>query len=369
MPVELPIVLDGTPFERGLTHGRLLREPIRRLVARWSHRLELSSGIPASGLVGQFLAETDFQPAIKEHTPGLLEEVAGIAEGAGIDGDTMFAFQLLDELLVANTGMHESGCSSIGVSPRDGRPAAVAQNWDIRGYFDGFQTVFLIEDAETGIRSFVFSYAGFVGAFGLNDRSVAVGVNSIAQLNHSNGGLPVAFVIRGLLAQTDGAGAANFLRRIPHASPQNYLIGDPGTVQDFECSANRVVQYSPDSPQELICHTNHAMVNDDATDRHLARLRHDGPSAFDADNSHTRLKTLYGMLEGSDATLGDIERVLQSREPAEHPVCMSFNGDDAPYSLASTIMQLADPPQFRIALGSPDTVQYQCFEFPPSDKE
>ncbi len=363
MQVDLPIVLDGTPFERGLTHGRVLRDPIRELVSRWSERLESSSGEPVARLVRRFLDDTDFTPAIEEHTPGLLDEVAGIAQGADIEVDTMFAFQLLDELLVADMGMHEAGCSSIGVLPRDGRPAIVAQNWDIRGYFDGFQVVFRVEDPVSGIRSLVFSYAGYIGAFGLNDCPVAVGVNSIAQLRHSNQGLPVAFVVRGLLEQTSTADAAEFLRRIPHASPQNYLVGDPTTVLDFECSAHEVVPYTSATP-DLVCHTNHAMANDDATDRHLAGLRHDGPAAFDADNSHTRLRTLYGTLGESDASVDDVKQVLRSRDPEQHPVCMSFAGDDAPFSLASTVMQLSKPPRFEIALGSPDKAPYRCFEFP-----
>ena len=41
--------------------------------------------------------ETDYVSAISRRTPDLLEEVRGIAAGAGVDPDLLFALQLLDE--------------------------------------------------------------------------------------------------------------------------------------------------------------------------------------------------------------------------------------------------------------------------------
>ena len=46
-------------------------------------------------------------------------------------------------------------------------------------------------------------------------------------LNHSRAGLPVAFVMRGVLERTSVNAAAAFLEDVPHASGQHYALADP----------------------------------------------------------------------------------------------------------------------------------------------
>src|SRR5436305_701694 len=75
--------------------------------------------------------------------------------------------------------------------------------------------------------AFVLTQAGCVGLNGVNARSVAVCTNALWQLDGSRAGLPVAFVVRGLLRQRSADEAAAFLRRVRHASGQNYVIGGP----------------------------------------------------------------------------------------------------------------------------------------------
>ena len=56
----------------------------------------------------------------------------------------------------------------------------------------------------------------------MNSRSVGVCVNAVTQLAYSPKGLPVAFVIRGILRQKTYDEAVKFLGDIPPAAPQNY---------------------------------------------------------------------------------------------------------------------------------------------------
>ena len=86
-------------------------------------------------------------------------------------------------------------------------------------------------------------------------------------------GLPVVFIIRGLLEQSSQADAINFLHRVKHASPQNYLIGGPRKVFDFECSANTIEPFEISKRSKIVYHTNHALVNKDFNENYLNELK------------------------------------------------------------------------------------------------
>ena len=84
-----------------------------------SHRTE---GESADRFVAAFLGGTDFVSAIERWTPDLLDEVRGIAQGAGIDHETMLAFQLFDEVWAQGESVTAHHCTAIGVPATDGQP-------------------------------------------------------------------------------------------------------------------------------------------------------------------------------------------------------------------------------------------------------
>jgi hypothetical protein len=227
--------LRGSPYERGLLHGRELRSDIAQILALWEEDLRTSTKQDPNLAVRRFLAETNFLPAIRKWTPDLLEEVRGIADGSGQSFERVFAFQLVDELWVFNDAPEAHHCSSLGVARSDRHPACVAQNMDLEPFRDGFQVVLhIIGDGHTP-EQYVFSSAGLIGLNGVNRHAIAVACNTLMELAASADGLPVAFVVRGLLAQTSGDAALELVRGVHHASGQNYVVG-AGTV----CTISRL---------------------------------------------------------------------------------------------------------------------------------
>ena len=79
------VVLEGSAYERGLTHGKTLKKEINEVVAIWKNHLESDYKLKADSFIEHFLKKTDFLPAIKKWTPNLFKEVLGISDGAGID--------------------------------------------------------------------------------------------------------------------------------------------------------------------------------------------------------------------------------------------------------------------------------------------
>eukprot|EP01050_Picozoa_sp_SAG11_P031161 SAG11_NODE_9560_length_900_cov_2.330836_1_plen_195_part_10 len=113
-------------FAAGAQHGRELRAEIGALLKNWRHHLKRAlggggnydynsaGGTAAASTAEQsaaddraeawmarfatdFLAGTDYLPAIREWAPGLVEEVEGLARGAGQTFAELMTFQLMDE--------------------------------------------------------------------------------------------------------------------------------------------------------------------------------------------------------------------------------------------------------------------------------
>jgi predicted choloylglycine hydrolase len=374
------VYLEGPPFERGVAYGRTLKAEINELVALWKQHLAGTTGMAADDFIPRFLRQTDYVSAIKAYTPGLLDEVAGIAHGSGLDADTMFAFQLLDELILNARGV-AAHCSAIGVDQSPGKPTLLGQNWDIESYVHGFQTVLHINDAESDIESLVFTYAGLIAAFGVNSRGVGVCLNSMPILNYAREGLPVAYVIRGILAAPTGEDAVRFITSIRHASPQNYLIGDPEKVVDLECSSEDVEPLPHNGAAGVVFHTNHPLENDDYSSEYLAILleRERGERTdeelhaameFVEANSGTRLadlETQLSSLSAEEVTAEQIKAILGSHVSTEHPICMDLGGDDKLASIVSTVMELSAEPRFHVAFGPPDVTPYTTYTFADGD--
>ena len=79
------------------------------------------------------MADTDFIPAIEKWTPGLLDEVRGIAEGAKLPFEEVYVFQLADEIWSMGAWAMREKCTAIAVDRRGDQPTLVAQNMDIPG--------------------------------------------------------------------------------------------------------------------------------------------------------------------------------------------------------------------------------------------
>ena len=77
---NLPILhLNGTPYENGFQHGKIMKNRIIELVGLWKNDIEKKYQISADIFITIFLDSTDYIPAIKKWTPDLLEEIKGIS--------------------------------------------------------------------------------------------------------------------------------------------------------------------------------------------------------------------------------------------------------------------------------------------------
>lgn len=347
-------VLDirGTPYERGLQHGKLLRASIRKAVDTWKEDLRGAYHTDPDIFIKKFLAATDYVPAIEKWTPGLLQEVQGIAKGAGVDFTTMLVYQLPDEYWANGSAASGDHCSAIGAATTKDHPSIVAQNADLEGFRDGLQTILHITEP-TGLEQFVLTAPGLIGFNGINSKGVGVAANTLTELGSSRGGLPVAFVVRGVLETVGFNEARSFLRTIRHASGQNYTLGGDGRVACFESSGSEVVQIDPPKAGSFVYHTNHSVAND-----------YYGSFGI-LDSSHVRYNALRKRLStdpGKDI-IDIVQETLRSRDSELYPVSRPHRGNQHVFTYASTIMVLDTKPYLIAAPGPPDQYEYAVFRF------
>lgn len=372
---EIPVlVLEGTPRQRGQIHGESLREKITEIVAIWKEEFSKVHEMHPDKYIDEFIAYQKFDRAIRKWTPELEEEVKGIAEGAGIDEKTMYAFQLPDEewwysahKRIGVPLPEAKNCSALGVFGQKELPTFVAQNMDIMTYTDGYEVLFRIKHQDSGLESLVFSFAGIIALCGMNNHSLGICCNTLLQLDHRPDGLPVAFVVRGVLAQKEYDDAVKFVNSAVHASGQNYTIGGPKEAAAFECSAHKVSRFIPYEGAARVYHTNHPLVNDDQEIfRTMMEKLPQDKRPVSPGNSEIRLESLKKRLKdpGRRIDIDAVKDTLSSHDDPKNPVCRHIpEGGGGGFTAGCVIYELGDPPRLHLAPGPPCSTEFKVYEF------
>lgn len=369
------LILEGTPRERGQIHGESLKSEIIEMVGGLTEMIKEAGGNP-DDYASRIVDDAGFLYAAQRWTPHLVEEIEGIAEGAGIDFKIMFAWNLLDEAewffqghRWVNPNYRETTrCSVLGVNKEGTNPTIVAQNADMGPSVDGYQTLFHIKHKETDLEELILSLPGVTGVYGMNNRSMGVCLNAMTMtLNKSPQGLATIFIARGILYQKNLDEAIKFIRQVRHASGEAYTFGNEEKAVCFEGSANKVTQFIPYPEAKRVYHTNHPLVNDDLW------LSADNPDKLAPGlkerlktgiaNSKTRFQTLEKRLSdlSKPITVETVKSILCSHDSSEYPVCR--HDESGNITTFSMIMALSDSPEIHVAAGPPCKTGYKTYKF------
>lgn len=354
--------LGGRGYVRGLQHGKALAAEIRGLLAALQADLRRAlQGADPEDFWRSMLERSQFEAAVRVHTPDLHAEVHGIADGAGLPFWKVFALQLIDETWAMGKQLGRHKCTSLGIDRRGSQPTIVAQNLDIPAFMHKHRVLLRIAKEGAAPAQLVVTLPGLIGACGLNAGGVGVAVNTLLQLQPRADGLPVAFVVRGLLAQKDYGAARRFLYAVPHACGQNYILGGRQLARSFECSAAQIRIHRPVAGAPFTFHTNHPLQNEDWNRAWLAQLGLAQPGAGDPRQklpACPRYAALQQRLPaGVEPDLAQVQALLAT---AAGP-----DGKGAPISnqgtVAGVIMLLGARPELRLSAGRPDRVPFVRF--------
>jgi isopenicillin-N N-acyltransferase-like protein len=254
------LTLTGTPAQMGAAHGEAQRERIREHVDRF---LEYTVGSAAISVSEETLwAKWAVQvPANQAAAPDLVEEMRGIARGAGVPFERIF---LLNSLLDLNSFRYlplapNYGCSTFAVvAAADTGKTLVGQTYDMGAFHQDYLTLLRLKPAQ-GPRQLLFTFAGIVGAAGLNEAGIALNINYLSPRDVGVGRLH-SVVVRQILACTNLADALTPAAVPPRAGGAHFLVVDrDGNIVSLETTAQRHQVFYPE--KNAIGHTNHYLAD------------------------------------------------------------------------------------------------------------
>jgi isopenicillin-N N-acyltransferase like protein len=260
-PVIPVLDLSGTPAQIGAAHGEAQRDRIRAYVDHFLGWLIGSAAVRLSEeeLWARWAPQATFN---QSSAPALVEEMRGIARGAGVPFERIF---LLNSLLDLNSFRHlglaqnfGGGCSTFAVSAEHGTDKTlVGQTYDMAEFHQEYVTILRLKPAQ-GPRQLVFTFAGIVGAAGMNEAGIGVNINYLSPRDVTHGRLH-SVVVRQILAGKQLADALTPPAFPPRAGGAHYLIADrEGNIVSIETTATRHAFLYPEA--NAIGHTNHYLA-------------------------------------------------------------------------------------------------------------
>jgi isopenicillin-N N-acyltransferase-like protein len=317
------LILDGnSPYERGFQHGAALEFPNKKALRQFRNWVRLNVGLEEpESMIQDFATNTPYLESVKAQVPDLFEEMSGVAEGAEVDLNELFVYQSFDEFFVflLTSGSLELGttghCTTAGVYGRPDKPNYVGHNNDIPTYHEELVTVLHIKYPDSDLEILQSSFAGQIGQNGVNNRGVAVGINTLANLPGGDG-LPVSFNVRKILESANVGEAVSYLNGARFGQAMNYMIGDREkvvSVETWESNAQVLDIYTGN----YAVHTNHSLGSDTPKTFEMTAEMGGGSYGHTADRLELSGKLMSEDTE--DVTLESFQKMFKTRPILVYP--------------------------------------------------
>ncbi|KAI1617660.1 putative acyl-coenzyme A:6-aminopenicillanic-acid-acyltransferase 40 kDa form [Exophiala viscosa] len=242
----LEIHCTGTPYQIGFQHGQGARTKIENGLKFYESffaektRMNWATAISKAEL---------FLPFLEHGWKHLLEELKGVADGAGVLFGSILALNVRTEI---SMGMMNDGCTSLAWKTLD--VSYLAQNWDWEPpQQDNLIVLHIKRDAKPSISQ--VTEAGIIGKVGLNSCGVGVCLNAIRVKGVDFNRLPGHLALRAVLDSKSRKEAVNVLKEAGVAAAIHILVADPSGSTSIEASSRDLVV--TDAVGGRITHSNH----------------------------------------------------------------------------------------------------------------
>lgn len=353
----------GGPRERGRQYGEQARERVRRSVEAYAEVFARCAGWDRERARAE---AARFELPIAEYGSAYLDELRGIAEGAGLPLEDVLAVNVRTEVMYAAKARDAAAateCTAVAVLPEASAEShtLVGQNWD--WLLHAAETVVVLEaEQEDGPDYVTVVEAGLLAKTGLNSAGVGLVTNALAtDLDLGEPGVPYHVVLRAILDAETIADALAAVQRRPRASAANYLIAHAdGLAVDVEAAPGDYSRLRLLFPEEgLLLHANHFVAPDFA-------LR--DVSLWAMPDSPFRLERLRGLLAAARPALAveDLQRAFGDH--AGHPFGICCHPDPRAHPLdrsateASLVIDL-DARRLWLADGSPCVTAFRELDY------
>jgi len=222
------IDLAGSARERGRTHGKAAADRLRRGAAMYAQSL-LASGVDWKELERRAEA---IVPAIEHFDPAYVEEMRGIAEGAGEPFAAVVLMNARTEMVAAARRQQAAkhfpdGCTAALALPEASADGVLlhGQNWDWRAECAETGVVLRIR-RDDGPDLLTFTEAGGLARSGLNSAGIGLTANALeCDRDYQRGaGVPLPFIRRKVLESTHLALAVQTIVSTPKSGSNHMAI-------------------------------------------------------------------------------------------------------------------------------------------------
>lgn len=356
------IEVVGGPGERGRQYGTQAADRVRRSIDAYRSIFE-DLGRDWDDVLA---TARQFEPSVRGYDERYLEEMRGIADGAGVPYEHVLAINIRTEIISPATA-GEAGvgaeCSAVAILPEATASGhtLIAQNWDNLPHTA--ETVVVLEARQDDGPNFVTVVeAGLLAKSGFNSAGIGVTTNALITDDDVGDpeGVPLHVILRGILDSTSLAEAVGAIRDHKRASSSNYLIAHAdGTAIDVEATPGLVTSSYVLEPQDgVLLHTNH-----------FTSPEFDGEDVLvvTAPDSLSRLDQLGGRMRGKEGHLDvdDIKGALTDHEHFPKSLCCHPDPNAVRPSARSTASVIMDLDTYRLWLaeGNPCEVGYHEFDY------
>jgi isopenicillin-N N-acyltransferase like protein len=358
----------GTPYDRGRQYGTQARDRVRLSVQAYQRVFAHYAGWDWPDVRR---AAAGFEAPIAAFRPAYLDEMRGIADGAGLDLADVLAINVRTEVMYAAKARQAplatrvsasfrplpAECSAFAVvpAPGDSRTATLlGQNWD--WLLHSAQTLVVLEARPDDGPAFVTVVeAGLLAKAGLNAAGLGLVTNAlVTDADLGAPGLPYHVLLRAILDCATVTEALQVLQAGMRSSSANYLIAHAsGAALDVEAAPGDFTRLYPQLPEDgVLLHTNHFLS---------PRLHPVDVSLWAMPDSAVRLQRLRAGATAS-ATLGDLRVLLADHADYPHSICSHPDPRDHPLeqgaTIASVLMDL-NARRLWLAAGHPCRSPYQ----------
>jgi isopenicillin-N N-acyltransferase-like protein len=340
----------GLPRDLGRTHGSQAKDRICGFLDYLQAALKISRASLRTR------AER-FEPLFQRHCPQLLDEVAGLAEGAGIHRLDALAAQLRGEL----TGVNDEACTTFVVH-RDktgGGGTLIGQNSDTPSELMDYAYVLRLVP-ERGPRILMWTFGGMLGYHGVNGHGVAHFANALGGCPAWKFALSHYPLKRMMLEQRSLADVRRLLNDVPVCSNGNYVVCDgAGEIADIELTSEGPHEMA-DEGLGVIAHSNHYLCAPHACADNFSRSLPD---------SFPRLRRMQELLDSrlGRLTVDDLKCFLSDHEGHPTSICRHpHTGAEDPMlpSSGRTVASLIAEPdhgRLHLARGNPCETAYVTY--------
>ena len=343
----------------GLQHGTLNRERIQKSMdiyrkaflelgkLQWNQALRIAKS---------------FVPTIQEYDVEALEEVKGIAEGAGCRIEEIIALNSRTEIMFSAGKLSTllDGCTTVCVLPERSATGntILAQNWDWKPSCEG-SAILLEKRMRKGVSSFNFIEAGMVARIGMNSAGIGSAGNYLeTDKDGKTPGVPIPFIKRKILSSRHISQAIKAVTNSKRGSSTNYMIGyRQGFAIDIEVTPDELyVLYPQDG---LLVHTNHFLSpNFKAQDISRSRIT-------DTLYRNWRLERILSSKTGKIG-VDDLKKAFSDHFGYPYSICRHYDihseGLEGIQTNGSIIMDL-NSGEIEFAAGRPCESGYKSFRF------